>query len=146
MTRRAIAAIALAAALAAAACDVVTSVGPQTCDLDEGENPPVTYRGGTVEGGVYMSSPWDRDLVYFPGGMQVRMEHGLGRTPRTWAAYLSFDPEGTALGGSLALAAGNQVELVDVDDVALTIRNATCADYYVVVTAQVEAGPTPADG
>jgi hypothetical protein len=132
--------------LAVAGCDVVTNVGPQTCDFDEDENPPVTYRGGTVESGVYMSSPWDQGLVYFPGGMQVRLEHGLGRVPRAWAAYVSFDPEGTAGDGSMAPAAGNQVELMTMDDVALTVRNSTCADYYLLITAQVEASPTPSDG
>ena len=63
--------------------------------------------------------------------------------PRSWSVYVSFDPEGTAGGGSMAPAAGNQAELQAIDDVALTLRNSGCADYYVVVTAQVEAGPGP---
>lgn len=137
------AALALALLALAPACDVVTSVGPQSCDFEPEENPPVTYRGGTVEGGVYMSSPWDADLIWFPGGMQVRIEHGLGRVPRAWTAYLSFQPEGTRGKGRLAEAAGNQVELMSVDDVALTIRNASCADYYVLVTAQADPPPPP---
>ncbi len=127
----------------AAACDIVTSVGPRTCNRDEEDNPPVPYRGGTVEGGIYQSSPWDRDLIYFPGGMQVRFEHGLGAAPRSWTAYLSFEPHGTQGDGSMAPAAGNQVELVDMDDQALTVRNSTCADYYLLITAQVTTAPGP---
>ncbi len=136
-------AIALASASMVGGCDVVTSVGPQTCDFDESENPAVTYRGGTVEGGVYTSSPWNEALVYFPGGAQVRFEHGLGQVPRAWSAYVSFDPEGTAGGGSLAPAAGNQAELQAIDDVAITLRNSSCADYYVIVTAQIGSAPSP---
>src|SRR5690606_25015963 len=120
----------LGALSAVGGCDVVTSVGPQTCDFDEEENPPVTYRGGTVEGGVYTSSPWNEGLVYFPGGAQVRFEHGLGRVPRTWSVYVSFDAEGTRGGGSLAPAAGNQAELAAIDDVSITLRNSSCADYF----------------
>ena len=143
--RRAVA-LAAAAALAVVVgpgCDVVTSVGPQSCDIDPEANTPVTYRGGTVESGVYMSSPWDADLLWFPGGMQIRMEHGLGQVPRSWTAYLSFDAEGTAGDGRMAPGAGNQVELVGMDDVAITVRNSTCADYYLLVTAQVGASPEP---
>jgi len=133
-----------ACATAATACDIVTSVGPQTCDRSEENNPPVAYRGGTVEGGIYQSSRWDKDLINFPGGMQVRFEHGLGSAPRSWTAYLSFEPNGTNGGGSMAPASGNQVELVDMDDQALTVRNSSCADYYLLVTAQLNASPTPA--
>ena len=148
--RRAAALVAAGALLVVAGpgCDVVTSVGPQSCDISPESNPPVTYRGGTVEGGVYMSSPWDDDLLWFPGGMQVRLEHGLDQMPRSWTAYLSFDADGTAGDGRMAPTAGNQAELVDVDDVSLTIRNSTCADYYLLVTAQVDAPvePPPVDG
>lgn len=132
-----------ACATAVSACDVVTSVGPRTCDREEEDNPPVPYRGGTVENGIYQTSPWDRDLIYFPGGMQVRLEHGLGEIPRSWTAYLSFQPNGTQAGGSLAPATGNQVELVDMDAQAITVRNSTCAEYYLLVTAQVTASASP---
>lgn len=138
-----LAATGIVATTAAAGCDVVTSVGPRTCDRDEEENPPVPYRGGTVEDGIYQSSPWNADLIYFPGGMQVRLEHGLGDVPRSWTAYLSFQPDGTLGEGSMAPAAGNQVELVDMDAQALTVRNSTCADYYLLVTAQLAASPSP---
>jgi hypothetical protein len=136
-------AVASAAAAAASGCDIVTSVGPRTCDREEEDNPPVPYRGGTVDGGIYQSSPWDKDLIWFPGGMQVRFEHGLGAMPRSWTAYLSFEPNGTQGGGSMAPAAGNQVELVEMDDEALTVRNSSCAEYYLLVTAQVTAAPAP---
>lgn len=133
---------------AASGCDVVTSVGPQSCDVERSENAPVTFKGGTVEDGIYMSSPWDQDLIYFPGGMQVRIEHGLGQVPRTWTAYLSFQKDGLRNGGSMAVAAGNQVELVEMNDVSMTFHNSTCADYYLLITAQTGAtlAPEPVDG
>ena len=36
----------------------------------------------------------------------------------------------------MVLAAGNEVELENVDDVAITVRNATCVDFFVVLVAR----------
>lgn len=118
-------------------CDVITSVGPKSCDRSDEANPPLTYSDGSVEDGVYMSTPWEGDLLYFPGGMRYRLEHKLGQTPRSWEAFLSFDEHGSR-DETLAPAAGNQVELVGIDDVAITVRNGSCADYYLLIT--VSAG------
>jgi hypothetical protein len=43
----------------------------------------------------------------------------------------------------MATAAGNQVELVEMNDVSMTFHNSTCADYYLLVTAQTGTSPTP---
>ena len=42
-----------------------------------------------------MTSAWDGDLLYFPGGMHYDLRHDLGEVPRTFEAYLSFDRHGT---------------------------------------------------
>ncbi len=130
------------AAIVASGCDVITSVGPKSCDRSSKTNPPSTYSDGTAEGGIYASSPWDRDLLYFPGGMQIRLEHKLGAVPRSWQAYLAFDETGIK-GGPLATAAGNQVELVSIDDQAITVRNGSCADYWLLVTAELASAAPP---
>jgi hypothetical protein len=134
---------ALLVAIGSLGCDVVTSVGPQSCDRDPEDNPPTDYRGGSAEGGIYMSSDWDGELVQFQGGAQIRFFHGLGAEPRSWAAYVSFERYGAD--GSMAPAAGNQAELVAIDDQSLTLRNSSCADYFLLVTATAHVGESPTD-
>lgn len=133
----------LVLALGSLGCDVVTSVGPQSCDRDPEDNPPADYQGGSAEGGIYMSSDWDAELVQFQGGAQIRFFHGLGAVPRNWVAYVSFDRYGED--GSMAAATGNQAELVAIDDQSLTLRNSSCADYYLLVTATAYVGESPTD-
>lgn len=116
-------------------CDVPSDLGPKDCERDEADNPVITYTAGTAEDGLYMSSPWDGPLVHFPGGSRFRFEHHLGTTPRAWQAYLSFDESGVD-SGSLAPAAGNQVELIGIDGDAVTIKNGSCSDYFLLITAQ----------
>ena len=127
-------------AMAGSGCDVITSVGPGSCDQSDETNPITTYSDGTAQDGIYMSSPWDQNLVYFPGGSRLRFEHKLGSVPRAWQAYLAFAASGVK-SHPLALAAGNQVELVSMDDQAITVRNGGCADYWLLVTAELTAGP-----
>ena len=136
---------ALASIAALGACDVITSVGPRSCDTSPEDNPPQTYSDGTVTDGIYMSSPWDRDLLSFRGGVQIRFEHKLGAVPRSWQAYLSFDQSGIA-NGTVAEAAGNQVELVSIDDQAIIVRNNSCADYWLILTAEAGSVPGPSGG
>ena len=121
-------------------CDVFTSVGPKSCDMSAEDNKPTDFIGVKVTNGVYMSSPWDSKLLYFPGGMVLDLEHGLGVRPTTWQAYLAFDVNGTTT-GPVAPAAGNQVELVYSDDRILRVRNGTCSHYYLIVTAETGASP-----
>ena len=145
--RRPLSARALALLVSAAsvlgACDVITSVGPKSCDRTDKANPLVAYSDGNAQGGIYMSSPWDKELLFFPGGMRVRLEHKLGSVPRAWQAYIAFDESGVK-GGPLATAAGNQVELLGIDEQAITVKNGGCADYWLLVTAEVESAAPPA--
>lgn len=132
---------ACAAALAAAALLLAGcgpddyNPGPETCDRSEAMNKPVLYTGGTVENGVYMTSAWDGDLLFFPGGMHYDLRHDLGDVPRYFEAYLSFDRHGTRDGGTIGIASGNQVELVRIDKTDMVVRNAECVDYWLLVVA-----------
>src|SRR4051812_36096713 len=99
-------------AIAPVGCD---RVPPAVCDRTAEENPAVRYTEGTADEGVYMSSPWDGELLYFPGGMRYAIEHKLGQAPRWIDAYVSFSRDGASDGGTLAKAAGNQVVVVHVD-------------------------------
>jgi hypothetical protein len=109
--------------------------GSRICDRSTEANPEVTYTGGTVVDGVYMTSPWDGELLYFPGGMRYSLVHNLGLAPRSVQAYLSFDRYGTQDGGSLAQAAGNQVVITGVDTKRIEIANDSCVDYWLLVVA-----------
>lgn len=125
----------LALSGASTGCDVITSVGPKSCDRSEKANPVVTYSDGTVDGGIYMSSPWDSNLLFFPGGMQIRLEHKLGAWPRSIHTYLGFSENGVK-GGPLSEGTGNSAEIVSVDEQAILVKNDTCADFWLLVTAE----------
>jgi hypothetical protein len=117
-------------------------LNPATCDREPEDNPPVRYTEGTAEDGVYMSSPWEGELLWFPGGMQYRLEHKLGAEPQWINTYLSFAINGTE-SGRLAESAGNQVVIRQVDDVTVLVGNDTCVEYWLLVTAGVGAELPP---
>jgi hypothetical protein len=130
-----------ALAIVAAGCE---RVPPAVCDRTAEGNPTVRYAEGTAEGGVYMSSPWDGELLYFPGGMRYALEHKLGAMPRWIGSYLSFSRDGTKDGGAVAMATGNQVVVLGVDATAITLANDSCVDYWLLVTAGAgEQGAPP---
>jgi hypothetical protein len=113
-----------------ASCDVITG----GCGDELDDQPPVTSSVGTTDGGIYQSSSWSSvDWVDFPPGISVRFEHNLGETPRLWHAYVATQREGD--GSNLVLASGSEAELIDIDDEAVTIKNATCVDFFVVLVA-----------
>ena len=140
--KRAEAILFVACAAIAAASLGCANGGPFTCDRSAEGNPPIRYTEGTAEDGVYMSSPWEGDLLYFPGGTRYALEHKLGKAPRWVTSYLSFDREGTRA-SSLAQPAGNQVVILDVNETTVTVANDSCADYWLLVTAGSGAEPTP---
>jgi hypothetical protein len=139
----------LAACAAIAGCGPDSyNPGPETCDRSEEGNPPVLYTDGTTENGIYMTSDWDGQLLWFPGGMHYALEHDLPEEPRFFQAYLSFDRYGTSEDGdpgTIALASGTQVELVRFEEETeeetmvvhrrMVVRNADCVDYWLLVVA-----------
>jgi hypothetical protein len=139
------AALLLALAAASTGCGVLADLGPSTCDRSTEANPLTLYTEGTVEEGVYMSSPWDGELLYFPGGMRYEIRHKLEALPRWWEIYLSFDRYG-AKTGTLALAAGDQAEVIEVTEEALLVVNASCVEYWLLVVASTGAQPPSGPG
>lgn len=128
--------IALIAAIALAAFSAgCETFWPQTCDRSDEGNPPVRYTGGEAHDGVYLSSPWDGELLFFPGGMHYDLVHQLGSTPRWVEGYLAFDRHGTSDGGALAQAAGNQLLIAKMDDTVVRVVNDSCVDYWLLVAA-----------
>lgn len=122
-----------------AGCSVINSLSPN-CDRSVKTNPPVTYTEGKTENGLYMSSPWAGELLYFPGGMRYEIHHGLGETPHFVEAWLSFDQCGVK-NSTVALAAGNQAEVRELDQDKLEIVNGSCSDYWLLIIAGTGAEP-----
>ena len=129
MARRLIAAALMVAPFvfgAATGC----STPPTICKRPRTET-PIPYTDGTTEHGVYMTSDWDGELLYYPAGAYYTLHHNLGERPRWWQCWLSFERDGVA-NGSVALAAGNEVELKAIDDTTLTVLNGTCIDFWLL--------------
>jgi hypothetical protein len=104
---------------------------------------PTLYTGGNVEGGVYRTSPWDGELLFFPGGAWYQIEHRLGEVPDWFQFYLSFERDGLG-SGSLAQAAGNQVEVKAIDNRTIEVLNGSCVDYWLLGVVGVGGdGPSP---
>lgn len=142
---RAAAALVIALAAGGAGCGPLADAGPSDCSRSADSNPLTPYTEGTVENGVYMSSPWNGELLYFPGGMRYEIRHQLGELPRWWQVYLSFDRYGAET-GTLALAAGDQAEVIEVTDEALFVVNASCVEYWMLVVASAGGEPPPDPG
>ncbi|HHH11808.1 MAG TPA: hypothetical protein ENK23_07030 [Sorangium sp.] len=132
-TRRTTMLVALGASLMGC---VSPPIGTELCRRPKTDE-PVDVRVGAVENGVYMSSDWGGELLYFPGGSYYRFYHQLGETPRWWQVYLAFDREG--LPSSVSEAAGNQAQLQAIDDETITILNGSCVEYWMLLTAGASA-------
>lgn len=109
------------------------------CDRPENKEPR-KFTGGEIVGDTYRTSDFDGDLLHFPGGAFYEIEHGLGVVPTTVSFWLSFERDGLG-SGSVAQAAGNQVELKAMDDQTMRVLNGSCAEYFLIVQAsRVGAG------
>jgi hypothetical protein len=115
-----------------------TWIGPQPCDRSPGTNPPLVFEGGTVNDGVYMTSNWDGEWLFFPGGMRYNLVTNLGTVPSQLSAYLSFNEYGSLPGdgGAFAPAAGDQVQFLCEDSQHIFVANGECVEYWLLVTAQ----------
>lgn len=109
------------------------------CDTSNDGNPPDRYTGGKVVDAHFMSSSWTGPLLPFPGGKRYDIEHGLGCVPYEIECWLSFSAEGTA-NSSIAPAAGNLCVIQEVTDTTIQIKNDTCSDMHVLVTASASCG------
>jgi hypothetical protein len=115
-----------------------SACGP-SCDTSSQNNPEETYSGGTVTAGVYSSSPWQSGYLPFPGGKRYAFEHRLGAVPAEVNVYFAFD----ASPSEESPCAGNTCVFA-VDGAFIHLRNDTCAEFWVRVTASGRLG-APAD-
>ncbi len=88
--------------------------------------------------GVWESAPWEgASWLPFPGQVQLRVAHGLGRVPRVVLVYLTFRE--VPLGGDVeappALAAGDLARVIEVTDTTITVWNDTNGNYFARVVA-----------
>jgi hypothetical protein len=120
--------LALTGVLASLGCSAAAS-----CDTGREENPD-KYTQGAVFKGAYASSPWDSSWLAFPGGKEYLIMHKLGCVPNTVNCYESFDESGTH-SESTAQAAGNMCEFVEMTSEYVRIKNNTCSDFFVYITA-----------
>jgi hypothetical protein len=81
-----------------------------------------------------MSSDWTGPFLPFPGGKRYRFFHGLGTTPREMFCWASFNSTGIE-NGSIAQPAGNMCVIQEINDEYIQIKNDTCSEMYVMVTA-----------
>ncbi len=149
--RRWLAAIGLGGVLAAAlACGCAAA-----CDTSDEGNPSERFTGGSVACGAggceYASSGWHSAWLHFPGGKRYDFEHGLGTEPTDVGIYLSFSEDGIGRvdeTDTAAPSAGNAGEMQLIDDRIVRVKNDTCAEFWVRVTARsltasgVDAGST----
>jgi hypothetical protein len=105
---------------------------PVICDRPNTPE-PLPYNEGTTEACVYMSADWGGDLLHYPGGTWYQFIHNLGLPRVQCDVYLSFERDGLT-SGSLSLAAGDQAVIKAIDDNSITILNASCVEYWVLVT------------
>lgn len=69
--------------------------------------------------------PW----IELPADGQVRIEHGLGATPRVVEPWISFSPYGV---GSTP-ASGDSVRLLEANDTYVVLENHTAQSFYLRV-------------
>jgi hypothetical protein len=122
------------------------------CSVGYQGNPVVTFRGGVTyaAGGLpsgegraplyYESSAPDAEHIDFHGGARVCIYHGLGGRPLRVEPWVSFSSTGT-LNGNEAKPAGNMLEVLHVDECVIIVRNDSCGDYFLRVTASDPLAP-----
>lgn len=107
------------------------------CDRD-GDAPQRYSDGNTnAEGSFYETSGLDGPFLYFPPGRVYRLEHGLSETPADFDVDLSFDERPLSSGVGFAENAGNQANFEAINDEYIEVRNDTCAEVFIRVTARV---------
>jgi hypothetical protein len=120
------------------------------CDCGREEGDPVYYDGGRTDptGLHYESASLYGTWLHFPGGRRYRMRHELVDPPSEVLVYLAFreDPLREGEPGNVTVSSGNAGLIEANEDHYLQIRNDTCSEYYVRVTAEVVLGLAGAAG
>ena len=114
------------------------------CDCGREEGDPVYYAGGRTDptGTRYESTPLYGTWLHFPGGRRYRLRHSLVDAPSEVLVYLAFreDPLREGEPGNVSLAAGNAALIEAAEEDFIQVRNDTCSEYYLRVTAEVTWG------
>jgi hypothetical protein len=132
-------AICLGATVAtAAALPACAALGP-SCDTSDQGNPADPYRGGTIEGDTYMTSPWTGPLLNYSGGKRYELMHELGCVPREIDVWVAFSEDGIR-SGNISPCAGNMCVIQAVDEHKILIKNDTCSDFFLMVAATCRRG------
>jgi hypothetical protein len=106
-------------------------VGCNTSTCDRAAD-TVSFSDGIVRGNSYESSPWDSGYQYFPPARTIRFFHGLNTEPSGVEVNLAFDDHGFGL----APTAGNSGIFEKVDACEIDLKNDTCSEFYVRLTAE----------
>jgi hypothetical protein len=91
--------------------------------------------GGKLPDGVAGPVP---TFTYFPANRIVTFHIGLTDIPTTISPYLSFSPDGDA---TVAPCAGNQCLIRKRSKDVIVLRNDTCSEFYVWLTASTSSTP-----
>lgn len=138
-------ALTLALGLGASSCS-------SPCDSSDDGNPPDLFTAGSVAcaGNTcrYETSSWHGELLHFPGGKRYDLEHHLGVEPTDVHVYLAFTPDGVGRdeqSAAVAPSAGSSSVIQLVNDRVIRVKNDTCAEFWVRVTAEAEVGSAVVD-
>lgn len=125
------------------------------CDRHSGE--VFEYRGGrtSLDGLYYETGAWDEPFLHFPAGRVYELRHDLLAQPSDLQAFVTFAecplsssmpsagraprcaPVDEDSGGSgFTESAGNQAIFELREDDVLSVRNDTCAEFYLRVVAR----------
>ena len=121
-----------------------------TCHDDSGERVFFSEGQTTSDRAFYQTGPIQGPYLHFPSGRIFELEHDLLAAPDDFSSLLAFD-ENALLdpdSDNVAESAGNQVVLECADGPRqdatgavvkgiIRVRNDTCADFYLRVTAEV---------
>jgi hypothetical protein len=128
----------------------VVSACNSGCDTSDDGNPPERYLGGVIIDGVYWSAPYGSEWLHFPGGKRYEIVHHLGVCPVAWPqCTISFAAGGvgpTFNGNTATTASGNVCEIQQVNEDSVIIKNATCSEFWVLVTVDGRNGTFLCDG
>ena len=98
--------------------------------VDEGQR----WTAGSTR--YYQTSGADGPFLPFEGATLLHLRHGLGRIPDNVQIMLSFDEHPLGSGGGYTYAAGNQAKVLRQDENEVSIRNDSCASYWIRVSMQ----------
>lgn len=117
----------LAAALASSGCD-------SPCDTGGDEASTVDVTSVMPVGNLYASNAWDEAFFPFPPGKTYRFHHGLGTADIFVVVNVSFE-EYPLPDSNVSQASGDEALIEAVDSELIQVRNDTCAELWVRVSA-----------